>query len=256
MGSGFCAALALFLTRWPTDSVLETGWTRGLVLLIAVLLGSGLIWRCRESQGSWRQPIFQLAFVVRLLVFGMVATPNFFMVLMLRNQLGWTVAQAALLCMALSGAMLLGISLSHRICQKFSFSSLLRAGLCAMALSFLGWTLALEQASSGGMALSNSMLGFAIGLLVPAVTTAGMRAAPPRHAVQASAWLILADSLGPMLGLAFQGGLFLTLNPLLERSNFMDGLQIVYLSSAFVLMLAALVCGRWTIKQATIPEDT
>jgi MFS family permease len=244
-GSCFCAALALALTRWPMGNILDTDWMKNLELLAVVLLGSGLLLRWRRSQGSWRQPMFQLAFVVRLLLFGVVAAPNFFVVLFLRTELGWSVEHAALLCVAYSAALLLGIPLSIRLSKRLSLNHLIRIGFFLMTLSFLGWVMALAQGSAFAMAVSNSLLGFAMGIQIPAVTAAGMRAAPPGYAVSASAWLILADSLGPMLGLACQGGLLVAIDPLLERERFIVGLQGVYLSSTVVLVMAAIICGHW-----------
>lgn len=244
-GSGFCVALALALTRWPMGMSLDKDWLRSLELLAVALLGVFLLMRWRCSQGTWRQPMFQLAFVVRLLLFGVVAAPNFFVVLFLRTELSWSVEQAALLCVAYSAALLLGIPLSTRLSKRVSLSQLIRIGFFLMALSFVGWILALAQTSAMAMAVSNSLLGFAMGLQIPAVTAAGMRAAPPGYAVSASAWLILADSLGPMLGLACQGGLLVAIDPLLERQRFIVGLQGIYLSSTVVLVMAALVCGHW-----------
>lgn len=244
-GSGFCAALALVLTRWPMDNMIGTDWMRGLEALTVVLLGSGLLVRWRYSQGSWRQPLFQLAFVVRLLLFGVVAAPNFFVVLFLRSQLGWSVEQTAWLCVAYSAALILGIPLSNHLASRVSLSHLIRIGFVLMALSFLGWMQALAQGSTLAMAVSNSLLGFAMGVQIPAVTAAGMRAAPPGYAVSASAWLILADSLGPMLGLACQGGLLVAIDPLLDRDRFIVGLQGIYLSSTVVLVMAALIAGYW-----------
>lgn len=245
VGSGFCAALALMLTRWPMGNIVGTDWMRGLELLSVMLLGSGLLMLWRRSQGSWRQQMFQLAFVVRLLLFGVVAAPNFFVVLFLRSQLGWSVEQTAWLCVAYSAALLLGIPLSNPLAKRVSLSHLIRIGFVLMALSFLGWIHALAQGSALAMTVSNSLLGFAMGIQIPAVTAAGMRAAPPGYAVSASAWLILADSLGPMLGLASQGGLLVAIDPLLHRERFIVGLQGIYLSSTAVLVVAALIGGHW-----------
>lgn len=245
VGSGFCAALALVLTRWPMGNIVGTDWMRGLELLMVILFGSCLLMRWRQSQGSWSQQMFLLAFVVRLLLFGVVAAPNFFAVLFLRSQLGLSVEQTAWLCMAYSAALLLGIPLSNRLTSHVSLSHLIRIGFLLMVLSFLGWIQALAQGSALPMAVSNSLLGFAMGIQIPAVTAAGMRAAPPGCAVSASAWLILADSLGPMLGLACQGGLLVAIDPLLDQERFIVGLQGIFLSSAVVLVVAALISGYW-----------
>ena len=284
-GSGCCASLALLLTRWPAGSVLDAGWMRGLELLVFTLLGSGLVIRSQRAQGTWRQPTYKLAFLVRLVLFGVVATPGFFVVLYLRNQLDWTIEQAALLGMSLSGPMLLGIPLSSRLMRRFSLAGLLRAGLLTMVLGMVGWTVTLPLALTWAMVLSNGLLGLAIGVLIPAVTTAGMRAASPGQALAASAWLVLADSLGPMLALAGQGALLLAISGsawrqgataagmpmtqivqgldrvqqalpvpselVLGRAAFVQGLQGVYLSSAIALVLLTLLCCRM-LKQVRI----
>lgn len=289
-GSGCCAALALLLTRWPQGTLFDAAWMRGIEVLVAVLLGALLLRRRQHKGGTWDQPTYLVAFLVRLILFGVVATPGFFVVLYLRNQLGWTIEQAALLGVCLSAPMLFGIPLSTQLLRRFSLATLLRAGLLTMAVAMVSWSLALPLALPWLMLLSNGLLGLAIGLLVPAVTASGMRAAAPGHALAASAWLVLADSLGPMLGLAGQGALLLSVTasvwrqgasaagmpaaqiaqgldrvqqalpllsaPGLERAAFVQGLQAVYWSSALVLVLLALVSGRllWPARASTPME--
>jgi len=186
-GSATCAALGLLLTRWPAGSVLDSPWMRGVELLLVILMGGALLTRLQCLAGTWAQPVFQMAFVVRLLLFGVMATPSFFLLLYLRNQLGWTSGQAALLGVSLSGPMLLGILLSSWLMRCLSLVGLLHTGLLAMALAMVGWSQVVPLAPLDFMVLSNALLGLAIGLLVPAVTASGLRAAAPGQGLAASA---------------------------------------------------------------------
>jgi hypothetical protein len=175
--------------------------------------------------------------------------------------------------------MLVGISLSGMIAQRCSLQLLLVASLSGIALGSLGWVAALPDVNIAGMLISNAISGVAIGVLIPAVTAVGVRAAPSGHTYTSSAWLVLADSLGPMLGFALQGGLLLAVaawiwtrtaqpaglraleihqwlprvqqalpvpaNAALAQNAFVAGLQSVYLSSIVLLLMLALASGRW-----------
>lgn len=278
-GSGLCLVLAVLVCRWPAGSVLNQPGTRGLEFLGLLILGIWLLRFRVNEPGPLGEPVFQLVFTVRMLIFGVVATPGFFVLLYLRNQFGWTIGQTALLGLSFSGPMLVGISLSGMIAQRCSLRLLLVASLSGIALGSLGWVAALPDVNVAGMLISNATSGVAIGVLIPAVTAAGVRAAPSGHAYTSSAWLVLADSLGPMLGFALQGGLLLAVvawiwtrtaqpaglaaleihqwlprvqqalpvpaNAALAQTAFVTGLQSVYLSSIVLLLMLALASGRW-----------
>ena len=59
------------------------------------------------------------------------------------------------------------------------------------------------------MLLCNGLNGISIGLLIPAITSKAMQAEGSSFALQSSGWLVLAEALGPMLGLASQSSLML-----------------------------------------------
>ena len=279
-GSVFCGAWALLLTRWPEGSPLDTAWMRGTEVLLLIGMGLWLQSRRQGNDSPWRSSAFRAGFLVRLALFGAIATPSFFVVLYLRNQLGWSIEQAALMGVAMSAPMILSIPLSARLLKRTSLSRLTTLCLSLITLAMLGWIVALSLQSIGLMGLSNGLIGISIGLLIPSITSQAMEAAGRGVALQASGWLVLAEALGPMLGLASQSSLMLLMtglfwrqgltsihlrnaannldlnriqqalplaNPLnqdIANQAFLHGLQSVYLCSALVLLATTFVCKK------------
>jgi hypothetical protein len=213
-------------------------------------------------------------------LFGAIATPSFFLVLYLRNQLGWSMEQAALMGVAMSAPMILSIPLSARLLRQISLTRLTSLCLQLMTAGLLGWVLALAFQLVGLMLLCNGLVGISIGLLIPAITSKAMQAGGSRFALQASGWLVLAEALGPMLGLASQSSLLLFVTRLFWRhamaeaklpydlmasdlnrvqqalplpnavdqaiasQAFLHGLQSIYLCSALILLATAFACKK------------
>lgn len=280
-GSLLCGTWALLLTRWPEGSPLDSAWVQGLEVLLLSGLALGLRDRRQRDDGPWRRPVFLAGFVIRFALFGALATPSFFTVLYLRNQLGWTMAEAALMGVAMSAPMLLSIPLSSRLLRRISLQRLTGQCLSWMALGMVIWVWALASQRTGLMLFGNGLIGISIGLLVPAATAGAMQAAGRGFALQASGWLVLAEALGPMLGLASQSQLMLLLTGWIWRQGraaaghlpeataaldlerleqalplanamdqamasraFLGGLQSIYLFSAMILLATAWICTR------------
>ena len=279
-GSLLCGTWALLLTQWPDGNVLNAPMFKGLALLLLVGV---MIWLRNQPQhldGPWRQRVFLAGFLIRFALFGAIATPSFFTILYLRNHLGWTMAQAALMGVAMSAPMLLTIPTSTRLLRLFSLSRLTALCLPLMASGLLGWVWALAGQRVLPMLLCNGLIGISIGLLIPASTARAMQAAGRGEALEASGWLVLAEALGPMLGLAslsklmlfVTGALWLeakgathlsstgmanALNrmqqalPLANAGDqriatwaFVHGLQSIYLCAALILLATSLLCRR------------
>jgi predicted MFS family arabinose efflux permease len=279
-GSLFCGAWALLLTRWPDGSPLDSAWMRGTEVLLLIGLGLWLRNRRQGEDGPWRSSQFRAGFLVRFALFGAIATPSFFLVLYLRNQLGWSMEQAALMGVAMSAPMILSIPLSARLLRQISLTRLTSLCLQLMTAGLLGWVLALAFQLVGLMLLCNGLVGISIGLLIPAITSKAMQAGGSRFALQASGWLVLAEALGPMLGLASQSSLLLFVTRLFWRhamaeaklpydlmasdlnrvqqalplpnavdqtiasQAFLHGLQSIYLCSALILLATAFACKK------------
>jgi len=279
-GSLFCGAWALLLTRWPEGSPLDSAWMRSTEVLLLIGLGLWLRNRRQGEDGPWKSALFRAGFLIRFALFGAIATPSFFVVLYLRNQLGWSMEQAALMGVAMSAPMILGIPLSARLLRQISLPRL--TGLCLplMALAMFGWVWALAFHLVGLMLLCNGLVGISIGLLIPAITSKAMQAAGSSFALQSSGWLVLAEALGPMLGLASQSSLMLFVTSLSWRhamaetklpnavmamdlnriqqalplpnavdqaiasQAFLHGLQSIYLCSALILLVTAFACKK------------
>jgi len=185
-----------------------------------------------------------------------------------------------LMGVAMSAPMILSIPLSARLLKRTSLSRLTTLCLSLITLAMLGWIVALSLQSIGLMGLSNGLIGISIGLLIPSITSQAMEAAGRGVALQASGWLVLAEALGPMLGLAGQSSLMLLMtglfwrqgltsphlpnaannldlnriqqalplaNPLnqdIANQAFLHGLQSVYLCSALVLLATTFACKK------------
>lgn len=279
-GSLFCGAWALLLTRWPEGSTLDSPWMRGTEALLLIGLGLWLRNRRQSEEGPWRSSVFRAGFLIRFALFGAIATPSFFLVLYLRNQLGWSMEQAALMGVAISAPMILGIPLSARLLRQISLHRLTSLCLLLMISGLLGWVGALAFHLVGLMMLCNGLIGISIGLLIPAITSKAMQAAGSSYALQASGWLVLAEALGPMLGFASQSSLMLFVTGLFWRharteaklpnavmaidlnriqqalplpyagdqaiasQAFLHGLQSIYLCSALILLATAFACKK------------
>ena len=279
-GSLFCGAWALLLTRWPEGSPLDSAWMRSTEVLLLIGLGLWLRNRRQGEDGPWRSSLFRAGFLIRFALFGAIATPSFFLVLYLRNQAGWSMEQAALMGVAMSAPMILGIPLSARLHRQISLPRLTSLCLVLIALAMLGWVWALGCHLVGLMLLCNSLIGISIGLLIPAITSKAMQAAGSSFALQSSGWLVLAEALGPMLGLASQSSLMLFVTGLFWRharteaklpnavmaidlnriqqalplpyagdqaiasQAFLHGLQSIYLCSAIILLATAFACKK------------
>jgi MFS family permease len=286
-GSILCGSWALLLTQWPEGTPLDAPWMRGLELLLAI--GSMVWWRQHHQHldGPWRRPEFLTGFLIRLALFGAIATPSFFTVLYLRNHLGWSMLQTALMGVAMSAPMLLSIPLSARLLKLSSLSRLTGFCLSLMVAALLGWVWALGLKQVALMLLCNGLIGISIGLLIPASTAGAMQAAGSGEALEASGWLVLAEALGPMLGLACQSRLLLFVTgalwlqakglgqlssgamaddldriqqalPLSDAGDqgiaswaFLHGLQSIYLCSALILLATTWICRRLLRQRLT-----
>ena len=180
----------------------------------------------------------------------------------------------------MSAPMILGIPLSARLHRQISLPRLTSLCLVLVALAMLGWVWALGCHLVGLMLLCNSLIGISIGLLIPAITSKAMQAAGSSFALQSSGWLVLAEALGPMLGLASQSSLMLFVTGLFWRharteaklpnavmaidlnriqqalplpyagdqaiasQAFLHGLQSIYLCSALILLATAFACKK------------
>jgi len=178
---------------------------------LVLLIGMGLWLRnqCQGEHGPWKSALFRAGFLIRFALFGAITTPSFFVVHYLRNQLGWSMEQAALMGVAMSVPMILGIPLSARLLKQISLPRLTNLCLPLMGLAMFGWVWALALHLVELMVLCNGLVGISIGLLIPAITSKAMQAAGSSFALQSSGWLVLARALGPMLGLASQSSLIL-----------------------------------------------
>ncbi len=279
-GSLFCGAWALLLTRWPDGSPLDSAWMRSTEVLLLIGLWLCLRNRRQGEDSPWRSSLFRAGFLIRFALFGAIATPSFFLVLYLRNQSGWSMEQAALMGVAMSAPMILGIPLSARLHRQISLPRLTSLCLVLIALAMLGWVWALVFHLVGLMLLCNGFIGISIGLLIPAITSKAMQAAGSSFALQSSGWLVLAEALGPMLGLASQSSLMLFVTGLFWRharteaklpnavmaidlnriqqalplpyavdqaiasQAFLHGLQSIYLCSALILLATAFACKK------------
>ena len=253
---------------------------RSTELLLLIGLGLWLRNRRQGEDGPWKSALFRAGFLIRFALFGAIATPSFFVVLYLRNQLGWSMEEAALIGVAMSAPMILGIPLSTRLLKQISLPRLASLCLPLMALAMFGWVWALAFHLVGLMLLCNGLVGMSIGLLIPAITSKAMQAAGSSFALQSSGWLVLAEALGPMLGLASQSNLLLfvtsfswrnamaiaklptavmeinlnriqqalplpnAVNQAIASQAFLHGLQSIYLCSSLILLATAFACKK------------
>ena len=271
---------ALLLTPWPAGTALASAEFRSLDVITMVGLILWLRQRRQRQDGPWRQPMFLTGFLIRLALFGAIATPGFFTILYLQNQLSWSMSQAALMGAAVSAPMLLGIPLSSHLMRRLQLPRLIGFCLPLVAIGLLGWIWALEGQLVDLMVLCNGVIGIGIGLLIPATTTCAMQTAGRDNALDASGWLVLAEALGPMLGLASQSRILLNVTrslwhqamandqlpaatiaidlnhiqqalPLASTQDqqlamriFLHGLQSVYLCSSLIIAATAMACIR------------
>ncbi len=194
----------------------------GNALAGLAVLALFVLWERRSSHpvvdlGWFRQARFSAAAAaIAVVFFGLLGT-SFYMIFYLQSVRGYSSLRAGCCLLPLAVAQLAFSPQSTALARRFGVRAVCTAGLLLTALTFLGVSTLDQHSPIWRCEVLFFMMGSAMGLVMPAATTAAMATLPDRASGAGAALLNALRQVGGALGVAVLGSIL--------SSHYRDGIQ-------------------------------
>lgn len=191
---------------WSAVSV----WGNALAGLVVLALFVGWERRCGHPAmdlGWFRQARFSAAAAAISVVFFGLLGSSFYMIFYLQSVRGYSSLRAGCCLLPLAAAQLVFSPQSTALARRFGVRAVCTAGLLLTALTFFGVSMLDQHSPIWRCEVLFFTMGSAMGLVMPAATTAAMATLPQRKAGAGAALLNALRQVGGALGVAVLGSI-------------------------------------------------